>query len=116
VKLITDLPASKTTSFPNRFPTATTLGALGLDAQPNWNKNSNVNLADNVLIRGNAWVTFFFDPTATDGTHPNGSWVRSGPNTHNQENFPVAIGTSVLVVRRAGSDIALDQALPYSLQ
>ncbi len=107
--LQTDFPANQITAFGNRFPVDTNLVGLGLDLQPGWNKNADPTLADNVLVRGSSWITYYFDPTA--GVN---SWVRQGPQTPNQ-NPPILTGTSVVVVRRAGSNVTLNQALPYTL-
>ncbi len=117
--LVTDLPANSSVSLANRFPVATTLVGLGLDNLPGqpWFKSSDANAADNVLIRGanNAWATFYYDPNLGGPTNGNpGSWVRG--QSANQ-NPSIAVGTSVLIVRHGqGTDIALNQALPYSLQ
>jgi uncharacterized protein (TIGR02597 family) len=122
--LKTDLPASKITSFGNQFPvtTMTLIGAspngLNLDAQPGWNKNADPTLADNVLVRGaSSWITYYYDPTPGVGGPTNGnpgSWVRQGPQTPDQ-NPAIGIGTSVVIVRRAGSSVTLNQTLPYTL-
>lgn len=106
--LKTDLPANRTTSLSNRFPVVTNLVGLGLQSLPGWNANSDPTLADNVLIRGTtAWITYYYQD-ATNG------WIRQGPQTPNQ-NPTIGVGTSVVIVRRGGADITLDQALPYSL-
>jgi uncharacterized protein (TIGR02597 family) len=110
--LKTDLPANKTTSFPNRFPVATTLVGLNLHTLPAWIKDPNgaspnPDADDNVLIRGSAgWVSYFY---ASDLGH----WQRVAGGTTNRDSTAIDIGTSVLVVRRVGTDITLDQPLPY---
>jgi uncharacterized protein (TIGR02597 family) len=104
--LQTELPANRTTSLSNRFPVATKLVGLGLQSIPGWNSNADPALADNVLVRGTtAWITYYYDGS---------SWIRQGPQTPNQ-NPTIGIGTSVVVVRRAGTDVTLNQALPYTL-
>jgi hypothetical protein len=115
--LKTDFPINTITSFGNRFPVDTTLVALGLDTQPGWNKNTDPTLADNVLVRGgSSWITYYYDATQGGPTNGNpGSWVRQGPGTINQ-NPTIPIGTSVVVVRRGGSLVTLNQTLPYTLQ
>jgi len=114
--LKTDFPVNAVTSFGNRFPVATTLVGLGLDASAGWNKNADPAQADNVLIRsGTSWLTYYYDPSQGGPTNGNaGSWIRQGPQTINQ-NPAVAIGSSVLVVRRGGALVTLNQALPYTL-
>ncbi len=107
--LVTDLPATSVVSLANRFPLATTLGGLGLDQLPGWFNSSDANAADNVLLRGaSSWITFFFDPAQ-------GSWVRGA--LPNQNSTVIPAGASILIVRHGqGSDIAFNQALPYSVQ
>ena len=114
--LKTDFLANSVTSFGNRFPVATSLVSLGLDTLSGWTKNADPALADNVLIRGSSsWITYYYDPASGGPTNGNpGSWVRQGTGSVNQ-NPAIAIGNSVLVVRRAGSAITLNQTLPYTL-
>jgi uncharacterized protein (TIGR02597 family) len=112
--LKTDLPNNKTTEFPNRFPIATTLAGLGIHLFPAWIKDTNSasptpEADDNILIRGSAgWLTYYY---ASDIGH----WQRQGGGTTNRDNIPIDIGASVLVVRRPGTDITLDQVRPYTL-
>jgi uncharacterized protein (TIGR02597 family) len=108
--LKSDFPANKTTSFGNRFPLDTTLVDLGLDQLVGWNKNADSALADLVQIRGpSKWTTYYFDPT----TGVNG-WVKLGGQIRKQ-NPIIPAGTSLLVIRRAGANLTLDQPLPYAL-
>ena len=104
--LKTDFAPNTTSSFGNRFPVDTTLAGLGLDQLAGWNKNLDPSIADNVLIRiGSTWSTFYHDGT---------QWVKQGTGTpSNAQAIPT--GTSVVVVRRAGSLLTLNQTLPYSL-
>ena len=104
--LKTDFPANTITSFGNRFPVDTTLAGLGLDQLAGWNKNADPTLADNVLIRiGSTWSTFYHDGT---------QWLKQGTGSpSNTQSIP--IGTSVVVVHRAGPTLTLNQTLPYSL-
>jgi uncharacterized protein (TIGR02597 family) len=111
--LITDLPANKSTLLANRFPIdmkLTTIPGspvqpgLDLDSQAGWNKNIDPNLADNVLINvGTGWLTFW---------HTGTQWQRVSGGTGAQ-NPTIKAGTAVLLVRRAGSNIVYNQALPY---
>jgi uncharacterized protein (TIGR02597 family) len=104
--LKTDFAANSTSSFGNRFPLDTTLAGLGLDQLAGWNKNSDPTLADNVLIRiGSTWSTFYHDGT---------QWLKQGTGSPSNAQA-IATGTSVVVVRRGGSLVTLDQPLPYSL-
>jgi len=104
--LKTDFAPNTISSFGNRFPVDTTLAGLGLDQLAGWNKNTDPAVADNVLIRiGSSWSTFYHDGT---------QWLKQGPGTpSNTQAIP--IGTSVVVVRRAGSPLTLNQTIPYSL-
>ena len=105
-KLKTELPANRLTILGNRFPTATTLVGLGLHTLPGWNSNPDPALADKVLFRGaNGWLTFYYDGT---------NWLRQGAGSTAQ-NPGISVGTSVLVDRRAGTDVTLEQQLPYNL-
>jgi uncharacterized protein (TIGR02597 family) len=115
--LKTDFPANAITSFGNRFPVDATLVGLGLDTLAGWNKNTDPTQADNVLVRGGtSWITYYYDATQGGPTNGNpGSWIRQGPQSINQ-NPAIPTGTSIVVVRRAGSTITLNQNLPYSLQ
>jgi hypothetical protein len=106
--LKTDFPASSTSSFGNRFPVDTTLAGLGLQQLAGWNKSGDSTLADNVLLKnptGGGWSTFY---------HDGNQWLKQGTGTPS-DTQPIAIGTSVVVVRRAGSLVTLEQTLPYSL-
>lgn len=106
--LKTDLPANKTTIFPNRFPVDTTLTGLGLHTNPNWIKNDDATLADNLLIRGTfGWNTYYVNAA--------GQWRLSGGGATDQGATAVPLGISMLAVRRAGSLVTLDQPLPYTL-
>jgi hypothetical protein len=104
--LKTDFSPNTISSFGNRFPVDTTLAGLGLDQLAGWNKNSDPAVADNVLIRiGSTWSTFYHDGT---------QWLKQGTGSpSNTQAIPT--GTSVVVVRRAGSLLTLNQTLPYSL-
>lgn len=105
--LKTDFPANAVTSFANRFPKDTTLKDLGLHAVAGWALGGSAAATDNVLIRsGGAWLTYFHNGT---------QWFLSGGGGANRDATPVPIGASVLVVRRPGSDITLNQPLPYTL-
>lgn len=108
--LKTDLPANAVSHFTNRFPKDTTLNALGLHTAPGWISGSSANATDNVQIRiGGAWQTFFH----TSGAQ--GFWAKVGGGSGNFNAEPIPLGASVLVVRRPGTDIVLDQPLPYTL-
>jgi len=109
--LKTDFPQSKVTSFGNRFPVATTVNGLGLHLLAGWNKGPNPTIVDNLLVRGSSsWTTLYFDSTYD----ADGEWLdQSTGDPAGATSIP--IGASVLVVRRAGSDITLDQARPYTL-
>jgi uncharacterized protein (TIGR02597 family) len=117
--LVTDLPNNKTTTLPNRFPTATTLAALGLHNQGAWIKDTssaspNPDADDRVLIRGTSgWLSYYYVNQTTPSTLQ--QWQRVSGGTANRDNTLVDIGTSVLIDRRAGADIALDQTPPYTL-
>lgn len=106
--LKTDLPANTVTNFPNRFPVATTLSALGLQTFAQWVKESNSSnpnpaAVDTVLIRGSAgWLTYYY---ASDVGH----WLRQGGGTTSRDSTPIDIGSSVLIVRVPGSNITLNQ-------
>jgi uncharacterized protein (TIGR02597 family) len=103
--LKTDLPPNATTSLGNRFPVATNLVGLGLDANAAWNKNADPDQADLFLLRvGNQWLTYFHNGT---------SWAR--PTGQVNQNPTIALGASVLIVRRSGAVVTLDQPLPYNL-
>lgn len=103
--LVTDLPASKITLLANRFPTDTTLVGLGLQSLVGWNSNVSPSAADNVLLRGSSgYLTYYYDGT---------KWLLVGGDGETAENPTIAIGTSVVVVRRAGSPVVLNQAKPY---
>ncbi len=107
--LKTDFPPNKVVSFGNRFPVATTLSGLGLHLLAGWNKGSNAATVDNVLIRGtSSWSTYFYDNSPSVN-----SWVDQ--STLDPANPAIPIGASVVVVRRAGSTITLDQPRPYTL-
>jgi uncharacterized protein (TIGR02597 family) len=113
--LVTDLPAGKSTLLSNRFPIdmkLTTIAGppvqagLDLDQRPGWNKNLDVNQADNILINvGTGWLTYWHDGT---------KWLRVSGGTGAQ-NPTIKAGTAVLVVRRGGSNIVYNQTLPYAL-
>lgn len=111
--LQTDLPANRVTAFANRFPVNLTLTgtqgsatALNFHQLNGWNANSNPDLADQVLLRvGASWLTYYYDGA---------NWLRQGAGATPQ-NPTIVAGTSMLVVRRAGSDITFDQQLPYTL-
>ena len=105
-KLKTDLPANRLSVLGNRFPVATTLVGLGLHTTPGWKADANPDLADKVLFRGtNGWLTFYYDGT---------NWLRqSGGST--AQNPAIGVGTAVVVDRRAGTDVILEQQLPYNL-
>jgi uncharacterized protein (TIGR02597 family) len=108
-RLKTDLPANRTTPLPNRFPLDTTLAALHLESDPAWIRHaSDAQQADNVLIRSSlSWRTYYFD---------NQHWVLAGDTSHtSQDTTSIPIGTLMLVTRRPGTDITLDQTLPYTL-
>jgi uncharacterized protein (TIGR02597 family) len=108
--LKTDFPANAVTSFANRFPTDTTLVALGLHLVPSWISSNSANSADQVLIRtGGAWLTYFHTAGGA------GFWAKVGGGATNFDNTAIPIGTSVLIVRRPGTDITLTQTLPYTL-
>jgi subtilisin family serine protease len=102
--LKTDLPAGKTTMLGNRFPQATTLAALGLHTATGWAANANPAAADQVLIREESgWATYYHDGT---------NWLREGAGATPQ-NPEIGIGQAVMVVRRPGTDLTLDQPRPY---
>ena len=106
--LRTDLPNNAVTHFANRFPTDTTLNNLGLqDGAGPWIETGSAATADNVLIRsGGLWLTYFHNGT---------NWFRVGGGATIQDNTPIPIGASVLVVRRPGTDKTLVQNIPYTL-
>lgn len=106
--LRTDLPANKVTIFPNRFPVASTLAGLGLNAVGAWTRNDDSSLADNILIRGTfGWSTYYLNTA--------GTWLLVGGGSSPQDTTPIPIGASVLAARRPGSNINLDQTRPYTL-
>ena len=106
--LKTDLPANKITIFPNRFPVGTTLAGLNLNAVPAWIENDDASLADNILIRGTfGWSTYYLNSA--------GSWRLFGGGNAVQDTTAIPLGTSVLAVRRVGTNITLNQTRPYTL-
>jgi len=108
--LRTDFPANTIVNFSNRFPVDTTLAGLGLDALPGWINSNTASAADQVLIRsGGAWLTFFHT------ANPGGFWAKVGGGATNFNTQPIFTGTSVVVVRRPGTNITLVQTRPYTL-
>lgn len=111
--LVTDLGANRTISFANRFPVKLDLvgtpgspTALNLHLLNGWNANADPQLADNVLLRvGASWITYYYDGS---------NWLRQAAGDTPQ-NPMIGPGTSVLIVRRGGSDVTLTQTLPYTL-
>lgn len=116
-KLVTDFPASRTTLFANRFPlnykltpdgaTNPPTPGINFQAAANWNSNANFNLADFVQIRSGATYNTFY--------HNGSVWLRQGQEQLGAQNPTIGAGTSVVVTRRAGNPVVLDQALPYSV-
>lgn len=102
--LKTDLRAARVTSFANRFPVDTTLAAFRLNQLPGWRSNTDPAAADTVLLRGDSgWLTYYYDGA---------NWLRVESGTTPQDPA-IPIGTSVLVARRPGTDLTLDQPVPY---
>jgi hypothetical protein len=98
------LPAGKVTALGNRFPADLRLSDLKLNQLPEWVANSTATAADSVLIFENsAWRTYYHN-----GIH----WLSEELGLGPQDPI-IALGTSVLIVRVAGTDAILDQAPPY---
>ena len=105
------IPAAGATFLANRFPTDTTLGALGLQALPGWLAGDTANSADTVLLWNNtsgAWDTYYW--TGTAGT-PNNIWKRTG--NINRANTVISAGTAVFITH-GGAELTLSQGLPYT--
>jgi hypothetical protein len=98
------LPAGKVTAFGNRFPADLRLSDLKLNQMPEWVANSEATAADRVLIYENSgWRTYYHN-----GIH----WLSEEFGLDPQDPI-IALGTSVLIARLAGTDAILDQAPPY---
>jgi len=117
--LVTDLPGSTNTFLANRFPIdmkLTTIAGppvqpgLDLNADPNWVKNANANLADNLLLNVNGtWLTYWHTgPSSTN------QWQRVSGGTGAQ-NPTIKAGTAMLIVRRGSNPIVFSQTRPYGL-
>jgi uncharacterized protein (TIGR02597 family) len=108
--LVTDFPANSVTHFANRFPTDTTLAGLGLHSLVGWVSANSSGSADQVLIYSSgAWQTYFHT------TGVSGFWAKVGGGSSNFDTTAIPMGTSVLVVRRPGTNVTLTQTLPYNL-
>jgi uncharacterized protein (TIGR02597 family) len=121
--LITDLPANKNTFMGIRFPINMRLSTvaanppnpaqpgLDLDKQAGWKSNDDPNQADQVLRNnGLGWLTYWHTTTVGGGR-----WQQVGQNPPALANPTFAAGSSILIVRRAGTDIVYKQTLPYQL-
>jgi uncharacterized protein (TIGR02597 family) len=98
------LPAGKVTAFGNRFPADLRLSDLKLNQIPEWVANSEATAADCVLIYENSgWRTYY---------HNGIYWLSEEFGLDPQDPI-IALGTSVLIARLAGTDAILDQAPPY---
>ena len=104
-----DVPGAGSTFVSNRFPTDTTLSAVGFQNLPNWLSGATANNADNVYIwNGTSWVVYYYNGT---------NWKASGIlSTQDTKSIPT--GSAVFVVRQSsasGSSSTLPQTLPYTL-
>jgi uncharacterized protein (TIGR02597 family) len=104
-ELMTVIPAGTSTFLANGFPVDTTLNGIGLQNDPSWVKSSVASEADSVLLRvASGWLTYY---------HTGTNWLRQGSSSPQNPN--IIAGSGVLIIRKPGTDIVLDQALPYSL-
>lgn len=105
------IAASGSTFLANRFPTDTTLGALGLHTLPGWVAGATSTDADKVFVwnsTNGVWETYFW--TGTVGT-PNNIWKRTG--NLDRSSTPIPAGTAVFI-SHTGAGLNLVQALPYT--
>jgi uncharacterized protein (TIGR02597 family) len=105
------IDANGSTFLANRFPTDTTLGALGLQNIPGWVAGNTASSSDNVYIWNSAlglWDTYYW--TGTVGT-PNNIWKRIG--NIDRSSTPIPAGTAVYLIH-SGASLNLAQNLPYT--
>jgi len=105
------IDSNGSTFLANRFPTDTTLGALGLQALPGWVPGNTPSSSDNVYIWNSgvqAWDTYFW--TGTVGS-PNNIWKRIG--NIDRSSTPIPAGTAVYIIH-TGASLNLAQNLPYT--
>ncbi len=102
------------TFLANRFPTNTTLGALGLETLPGWVSNTTATTSSNVYILqpSGAWSRYYFKSNASPSAH----WVlNGGGNGDVGATTTIPAGTAVYISFSAGAPATLSQALPYTL-
>lgn len=104
-----DVNGPASTFVSNRFPTDTTLVALGFQSLPNWQTGTTAATADNVYIwNGTSWDVYYY----------NGSSWRATGFLGSRDSTVIPTGSAVFVVRRSsasGTTASLAQALPYTL-
>ncbi|MGB8169197.1 MAG: hypothetical protein WCF18_16995 [Chthoniobacteraceae bacterium] len=101
------------TFLANRFPTDTTLGALGLESLPGWVKNTTAASSDNVYILSpsGSWARYYFKTNATPTAH----WVlNGGGNTDRGPITQIPAGTAVYISFGNSTPATLSQTLPYN--
>jgi uncharacterized protein (TIGR02597 family) len=102
--------AAGSTFLANRFPTDTTLGALGLQTLPGWVAGSTATNGDNVLVwngTSSAWDTYFW--TGNVGS-PVNIWKRVGNIDRSSTVIPA--GTAVFITHGGVNNLTLTQSLP----
>lgn len=105
------IAASGSTFLANRFPTDTTLGALGLHTLPGWTAGASAGTADNVFVwnkTAGVWDTYYW--TGAVGS-PANIWKSIG--NLDRSSTPILAGTGVFIAH-GGSALNLTQTLPYT--
>ena len=104
-----DLLGPGSTFISNRFPTGTTLNAVGFQNLPNWLSGTTASQSDNVYLwTGTTWGVYYYNGT---------NWKQSG-SLLNVNTQAIPSGTAAFVIRQSsasGISSTLAQSLPYSL-
>ena len=104
--LATEIPAGRTTLIANRFPIDTTLNSLGLHLLPGWLKGADSSIVDNVLLYASGqWKTYY---------HNGANWLLVGNPT--AQDPAISTGSSIVIVKRPGSNVTLNQPRPYAVE
>ena len=99
---------SQSTLLSQYWPANSTLGSLGLQNLPGWQKNATSANSDTVvLFSGGASTTYW-----NNGTN----WRRVGPGTNNFDSTVIPIGTAIQIRKQGSSSgySTLTQAVPYT--
>jgi len=100
---------SGTTLLSSFWPADSTLSQVGLQALPGWLSGATASVSDTVVLTASG--------TASTYWYNGVNWKKVGPGSPTSDNAPVAIGTSIQIVKKGTTSgtTALNQSVPYDL-